>query len=73
MVPPEFSLTQKINLFFMSLINIPPNRFYLIVACLKDHSGLGCKEQPKQMATEHNLNEKTSGFSRLHKTNCKTL
>lgn len=73
MVPPEFSLTQKINLFFMSLINIPPNRFYLIVACLKDHSGLGCKEQPKQMATEHNLNEKTSGFSRLHKTNCKAL
>lgn len=43
MVSSEFSLTQKINLFFTYLINIPPNLFYLIVACLKAHSGLGCK------------------------------
>lgn len=43
MVHSEFSLTEKINLFFTSLINIPPNHFYLIVACLKAHSGLGYK------------------------------
>lgn len=43
MVPSEFSLTQKINLFFTALINIPPDHFYLIVACLKALSGLGYK------------------------------
>lgn len=74
MVPTQFSLTQKINLFFTSLINTPPNNFYLIVACLKAHSSLGCKAcaQPKQMSTEHN-HEKTPRFSRLYNTNCKAL
>lgn len=43
MVSSEFSMTQKINIFFTSPINIPPNLFYLVVACLKAHSGLGCK------------------------------
>lgn len=42
MVPLEFSLTQKTNLF-ISLINITSNHFLWIVACLKDHSGLGSK------------------------------
>lgn len=44
MVQSEFSLTEKINLFFTYLTKSPPpNHFYLIVACLKAHSGLGYK------------------------------